>query len=169
MSFVARRRDRPSEASLSVVGLLDKTGAQINPATEDTLNSRLDVALTTLARLERWGRDVEPAWIYGNEVTAPTAGSALVSKAVSTERTGYVYGIFISAQEANDFKLNWTSRGTAYSIRIVFAGKGTLVATFEKAINEGLGADANSSITITNVNAGSAGVVYQAGILYAEV
>jgi len=129
----------------------------------------LDVALTTLAKLIRRGRNVEPAWIYGGEVTAPAAGTALVSKTVGTGKVGYVYGIFITAQEANDFKLNWTSGATSYSIRIVFGGGGSLMSTFEIPINEGLPADAGSTISITNVNAGSAGVVYQAGILYVEV
>jgi phage-related tail protein len=129
----------------------------------------LDVALTTLAKLIRRGRNVEPTWVYGSEITAPAAGTALVSKTVGTGKTGYVYGIFITAQEANDFKLNWKSGATSYSIRIAFAGKGSLMVTFEIPINEGLGADADSTISITNVNAGSAGTVYQAGILYAEV
>jgi hypothetical protein len=129
----------------------------------------LDVTLTTLAKLIRRGRNVEPVWIYGDEVTAPAANTPLVSQTVSTGKTGYIYGIFIASQEANDFKLNWVSGGVSKSIRIVFSGKGSLMSTFEIPINEGLGADAGSSITITNVNAGSTGIVYQAGILYAEV
>lgn len=129
----------------------------------------LDVALTVLARLLRWGRDVSPIWIHSTGVTAPAAGTALVSKTVSTGKVGYIYGFFITAGESNDFLINWTSGGVAYSTRIVFPGKGSLQYIDVVPINEGLPADSGSSITITNVNAGSAGVVYQARLLYAEV
>lgn len=129
----------------------------------------LDVALTVLARLKRWGRNVDPAWIDGAEVTAPAAGTALVSKTVSTGKVGYIYGFFISAGEANDFKVNWTSGGAAKSKRIVFSGKGSLQYADFIAFNEGLPADGNTSITITNVSAGSTGVVYAASLLIGEV
>jgi hypothetical protein len=133
---------------------------------------KLDVIsqkLNSLAMLERWGYAVEPTWIYGAEITAPPANTALVSKTVSSGMKGLIYGLFITAQEANDFKVNWTSGGVSRSLRIVMGGKGTVVATFEKPLNEGLPADAGTTITITNVNAGGVGMIYQAGILYAEV
>ncbi|MEM0457405.1 MAG: hypothetical protein QXI01_06790 [Nitrososphaerota archaeon] len=122
-----------------------------------------------LSKLIRLGRNVDPVWIHGAEVTAPAANTALVSKIVSTGKVGYIYGFFISAGEANDFKINWTSGGTTYSIRIVFSGKGSLQYIDFISINEGAPADAGSSISITNVNAGSAGIVYQARLLYLEV
>jgi len=131
--------------------------------------SNLDVSLTTQAKLKRWGRDVEPEWVHADEVTAPSAGTALVTKTVGTGKTGYIYGFFISAGEANDFKINWTTGGNAKSIRIPFSGKGSLQYVDFAALNEGMGADAGTDITITNVNAGGSGVVYQARILYAEV
>ena len=123
----------------------------------------------TLARLVRWGRDVEPAWVHGGEVTAPVAGTALVAWTVPTGKAGYIYGFFISAGEGNDFKLNWTSGGVAYSRRIVFPGKGTLHFVDVIALNEGLPADPGTTVSITNVNAGSAGVVYQAALLVVAV
>jgi hypothetical protein len=43
------------------------------------------------------------------------------------------------------------------------------MSTFPKAYNEGYSADAGTSITITNVNAGSTGIIYQAGLLVAEI
>jgi hypothetical protein len=129
----------------------------------------LDVALSVLATLQRWGRNVSPAWVHGGEVTAPPANTTLVSKTVTSGKSGYIYGFFISAGEANDFKINWTSGGTSYSRRIVFSGKGSMQYVDFVAFNEGLPASGGTSITITNVNAGSSGVVYQAGILYAEV
>ena len=129
-------------------------------------------AVTTieaLAKLKRWGRGVEPAWIHGDEITAPAAGTALVSVTVSAGKTGYIYGFFISAGEANDFKINWTSGGAAKSIRIPFSGSGALQYVDFVALNEGMGADAGTDITITNVNAGGTNTVYQARLLYAEV
>ncbi|MEM3988647.1 MAG: hypothetical protein QXZ22_08660 [Sulfolobales archaeon] len=131
--------------------------------------SNLDVALSILAKLIRFGKNVVPTWIHAAEVTAPAANTNLVSKTVSSGKQGYIYGFFISAGEANDFKINWTSGGTARSIRIPFGGKGALQYVDITAINEGFPADAGSTITITNVNAGSSGVIYQARILYAEV
>jgi hypothetical protein len=144
--------------------LKDSTGAELSDYIK-----KLDVALTVLAALQRWGRNVAPTWVHAAEVTAPAAGTALVSKTVTTGKAGYIYGFFISAQEANDFKINWTSGATTYSRRIVLASKGSLQYVDLIALNEGLPADAGSSITITNVNAGSAGIVYQAALLYAEV
>lgn len=129
----------------------------------------IDTALSILYKLIKFNRAVSPAWTYGSETTAPVAGTSLVSKTVSAGKTGYVYGVFISAGEANDFKLTWTSGGASYSIRIPFSGKGALQVVFDVPINEGLPADGGSTISLTNVDAGSAGVVYQAGILYAEL
>jgi len=123
----------------------------------------------TLSRYQRWGRDVSPTWTHAAEQTAPGAGTALVTQAVPVGKNGYIYGFFISCQEANDFKLNWTSGGAAKSKRIVFGGAGTMEDVQPVALNEGLPADAGSSITITNVNAGGAGKIYQANLLYAEV
>jgi hypothetical protein len=166
---------RASESTLSAI----KT--QTDKLTFDTSNRlaiqnppNLDVALSTRAseatlKTLRWGRDVSPAWVHGDEVTAPAAGTALVSKTVSTGKSGYVYGFFISAGEANDFKINWTSDGAAKSVRIPLASKGAVQYVDLIALNEGMPADGGSSITITNVNAGSSGIVYQARILYVEV
>jgi hypothetical protein len=124
-----------------------------------------DQVLSGIAPLVRYGRFVSPTWTYGSEATAPAAGSTLVSVSVPSGRRGYIYGIFISAGEGNDFRINWTSGGTARSIRVSFAGRGTVLAVFNIPINEGLPADGGTSITITNVNAGSSGIVYQAGLL----
>ncbi|MBA7689858.1 hypothetical protein ES703_98377 [subsurface metagenome] len=125
--------------------------------------------LRKIAKYQRWGRDLEPEWVHATEVTAPTGGTALVTKAVGTGKSGYIYGFLISAQEANDFKLNWTSGATAYSIRIPFGGTGATECVDSLPLNEGLPADAETSITITNVNAATAEKIYQARLLYLEV
>jgi len=129
----------------------------------------LDTALSVLARLFRWGRDVTPTWVHGSEVTAPATNTALVSKTVSSGKSGYIYGFFITAGEANDFLISWTSGGATYSRRIVFGGKGSLQYVDIIPLNEGLPADSGTAVSITNVNAGGAGVIYQAAVLYAEV
>lgn len=134
-----------------------------------TLTGR-DISLD-LAKLglQRWGRDLEPSWVHATEQTAPGAGTALVTQAVGAGKSGYIYGFLISAQETNDFKLNWTSGATAYSIRIPFGGAGSTECVDPTPLNEGLPADAGTNITITNVNAATAGKIYQARLLYAEV
>jgi len=119
-------------------------------------------------RLQRWGRDVSPTWVHAAEQIAPGAGTALVTRAVTAGKTGYIYGFFISAQEANDFLLNWTSGGVAKSKRIIFGSMGTSECVDPTPLNEGLGADATTNITITNVTAGGAGKIYQANLLYGE-
>jgi len=133
------------------------------------VKDKLDVALTVMAKLQRWGRDVDPIWIHAAEVTAPAAGTALVSKTVTSGKIGYIYGFFISTGEANDFMINWTSGETAHSIRVVFPGAGSLMYVDIVPINEGSPADGGTTVSITNIKAGSAGVAYQARILYAEV
>jgi hypothetical protein len=129
----------------------------------------LDIALTTHQALVRWGRNVSPAWVVGSEVTAPAANTSLVSRTVSTGKVGYVYGFLITAGEANDFRLAWTSGGTSRSLRIATTSKGTVVLVSPVPVNEDLSADGDTTVAIRNVSAGSSGVVYQAAILYAEV
>jgi hypothetical protein len=152
-----------TELLLSAV-LRDSEGAELSGYLKN-----LDVALSVLSRLIKWGRDVSPFWVHGGEVTAPVAGTALVSWSVPTGKVGYIYGFFISAGEGNDFKLNWTSGGVVYSKLIMFPSKGTLHFTDIVALNEGLPADPGTSITITVVNDGSTGAVYQAALLVATV
>ncbi|MEM3484797.1 MAG: hypothetical protein QXI12_04175 [Candidatus Methanomethyliaceae archaeon] len=129
----------------------------------------LDTNLSSVPPLIRWGRNVAPAWVIGSEQTAPAANTALVSKTVTSGKVGYIYGFIISAGEANDFKINWTSGGSARSYRIPFGGKGAVGYVDWVPMNEGLSADGGTSVTITNVSAGSSGVVYQASVLYGEI
>ena len=121
------------------------------------------------AAQQRWGRAISVAWVHAAEQVAPGAGAVLVTRAVSAGVSGYIYGFFISAQEANNFLLNWTSGGVACSIRIIFGGLGSTEAVDPVALNEGLPADAGTNVTITNVNAAAALMVYQARLLYGEV
>lgn len=117
----------------------------------------------------RYGRRIVPTWTDGTEVTAPAANSNLVSVSVPTGKTGLIYGFYITAQEANDFKITWTSGAVARSKRIVFGSAGTTFFDSPTALNEGAAADAGTSITIQNVNAGAAGKIYQAGLLIGTI
>ena len=128
-----------------------------------------DIDLTTLAKLQHWGRNVSPAWTHATEQVAPGAGTALVTKAVTVGKTGYIYGFFISVGEGNDFKINWTSGAVAQAVRIPFSAKGSVQYIDVAALNEGLGADAGTNVTITNISGGGAGIIYQARLFYTEV
>lgn len=130
---------------------------------------RFDTNLSVLSQMIRYNRNVSPIWVHGGEIIAPAAGTALVSRTVSTGKSGYIYGFYIMAGEANDFRIQWVSGGTTYTIRIPFPGKGAVHYADFIPLNEGLPAAAGSTISIVNVNAGSTGVVYQARLLYAEV
>lgn len=132
-------------------------------------NNVMDVNLSTQAKLQRYGRNITPSWIYGAEVTTPAADAALVTKAVTAGKTGYVYGFMITAQEANSFKIKWTNSASAKTFRVHFSGAGTIVFTDPTSIFEGIAADASTNVTINVVTLGTGTAVYQAALLYAEV
>ncbi|MEM2498488.1 MAG: hypothetical protein QXR81_08950 [Candidatus Nezhaarchaeales archaeon] len=137
-------------------------------AAKSTDLAKLDVTLTSLARLMRWGIDAEPDWVEGAETTAPAAGTALVSKTVSAGKTGKVFGVHVVADEGNDFQLG-TFDGTTFTVRkrLPLGAKGTIfVVSGKPLIND---VAAGLQVQVRNVAAGSAGVVYQASLLYAEV
>lgn len=122
-----------------------------------------------ISQYTRWGRVITPSWVHAVESVAPGAGATLVTKAVTAGKTGYIYGLFISSEEANEFLINWTSGGVAKSKRIVFLAGGALESIDQVPMNEGLGADATTNVTITVVTAAGAGEIYQANLLYGEV
>jgi hypothetical protein len=106
--------------------------------------------------------------VHGDPVTAPAAGTTLVSKTVSSGKKGYIYGLIVTVPEPNAITLSWVSSGVTKSLRIEFGGKGTLKDSSPIPINEGYPADADTNITITVVNAGSSGLTYQASLLVGE-
>jgi hypothetical protein len=155
---------------IDIARVLGAALAHANPVIARlTTGAGFDINLTTLSRLQRWGRDIDPAWVHAAEVVAPAAGTALVTQVVGAGVSGYIYGFFISAQEANDFLINWTSGGAPYSKRIIFGGGGVVQDVETVALNEGLPADTGTNVTITNVNAAAPLKVYQANLLYVEV
>jgi hypothetical protein len=122
-----------------------------------------------ISQYTRWGRVITVSWVHAVEVVAPLIGATLVTKAVGAGKSGYIYGFFISAGEANNFLINWTSGGVAKSKRIVFSALGSVEAIDTVPLNEGLPADPATNVTITNVTAAGAGIVYQANLLYGEL
>jgi len=98
-----------------------------------------------------------PKWYYGNVVASPAAGTALVSFTVPKGYVGYIFGFSLSLSDSsgNQFYINWTSNGVGRSFYIVVPGPGTVFYETDSPINEGLPADPGTTITITNVNAGS--------------
>jgi hypothetical protein len=142
---------------------------QATAALIKTNTDNLDTTLTIQSRLNRWGRNVDPTWVHGAAVTAPAALTNLVSQTVTAGKTGYFYGFLITAQEANDFIITWTSSAAVKTIRITYGGKGTVESVDVVSMNEGLGADATTTITIANESVGTAGLIYQARLLYTEV
>jgi hypothetical protein len=163
------RDSEGSELSSYIRNLDVPLSSRASEATLSNILGRLDVTLSSLSRLIRWGRDVSPIWVHGSERSAPPAGSALVSWTVPAGKVGYIYGFFISAGEANDFRINWTSDNLTYSRRIALPGKGTLHFVDVIPINEGLPASGGTNVTITNVHPGSTGVIYQAALLVVAV
>ena len=115
-----------------------------------------------------FNRNVKPSWSYLPYFTAPAGGSVLIQKDTVATAT-YIYGFFIAAGEANAFLINWTFAGSIYSRLIPLGGVGAVETIDCVPLNEGQPADKKSVITITNINAGGAGILYQAGLLIGEV
>jgi hypothetical protein len=137
--------------------------SRASDATLSALNT--EVTNNTWQKM-RYGRTLSSlTWVYGSVASAPAAGTALASYSVPSGKQGYIYGYFISASEANQFEIRWTSSATARAIRIIFIAGGTVHAASLLALNEGLPADPGTAISIVNINAGAAGSVYQAGLL----
>jgi len=111
----------------------------------------------------RWGIPREPAWVYGDETTAPGAGTTLVSQTVTTGKTGRVFGVSICSPEANDFRLY---AGSTVRKRYSIASAGTFEIVLGIPILDAIAA--GTVITIKNVTAATAGLVYKADLLYDE-
>jgi hypothetical protein len=116
---------------------------------------------TSVAEI-RWGIPREPKWIDGSEITAPAAGTALVSQTVSAG-TGRVFGVHITADEANSFQL---IAGVAVVKRFALTAAGTIHIVLNTPLVDGI--PSGTVVKIVNVKAGSTGMVYQASILYDE-
>jgi len=111
----------------------------------------------------RWGILREPAWVDGAEATAPGAGDNLVGKTVGTGKIGRVFGVHISAGEANQFQLY---SGASVVKRFELGLAGVIHIVLGTPLLDSVAA--TTDITIKVVTAGGAGKKYQASILYDE-
>lgn len=122
--------------------------------------------LAPLSVILRWGHLTTPTWVLGDLVTAPPANTNLVR--VTATRRAWIYGFFISAEEGNNYLLEWVSGGNTRQFFIRMVAEGTVYFADTIPLNEGLPADLNTTIHIYNENAGSEGKRYQAAIMYGE-
>jgi hypothetical protein len=82
-----------------------------------------------------WERYTEPKWIHSPVVESLEEGESILRIGVSD---GYIYGFMIYSEDANDFRLTWTSNGSTYSVRLSLPSPGTISYFSAVPINEGL-------------------------------
>lgn len=123
--------------------------------------------LAPLSVVMRWGHLTTPVWVIGNVVNNPSANTSLVTYTIPSNKVGYIYGLYISTPEANDFVLEWRNNNTTQTYYIYFNSKGTLYFADLIPLNEGLPADPNSVISIKNINSGNGN--YHSGLLIGVV
>ena len=112
----------------------------------------------------RWGVPQEPTWTNGDIVDNPSAGTALVAKTVGSGKTGHVYGVEISADEANRFEL---CEGDTAKRHYSLSAGGVIVLVLPLPLWANVTAGVAISIK-TVAAAGGAGKKYQARLLYLE-
>ena len=139
------------------------TGGGVTAVSNSTLVQNTYTTLaTTQHALIRWGIAREPSWTYGTSATAPLALATLVTKTVAAGKTGQLFGFHISAGEANSFQISGGT--TTLTYHLAAAGPIDIVLSAPIIANIAAGA----SITIKNVTAAAAGIVYQASLLTDE-
>lgn len=112
----------------------------------------------------RWGVAREPAWVSGTVTDNPGAGTALVSKTVTAGKTGRVFGLSITADEANTFDLYADAVKKAH---FAMAAAGNIYVVLPAPMVDSLAV--GTVVAIKNVSAaGGAGKYYQAQLLYDE-
>lgn len=113
--------------------------------------------------ISKWGIPREPYWVDGVESTAPGALATLVSVTVGVGLKGRIFGISITADEDNSFRLY---SGATVIKRFALGMAGTIFFVVPNPILTDV--VAGTTISIKNVGAGGAGIIYQASILYDE-
>jgi len=107
----------------------------------------------------------DAVFVRGSYVTAPAAGSNLITYTVPGGRKGAVVAVVLDATEGNFFDVVWTSGGQGRSYRLRLPSDGVMAYDFKPGLNLDLPADPNTSIIIRNVNAANAGSIYKADML----
>ena len=112
----------------------------------------------------RWGIAREPAWVSGTVTDNPGAGTSLVSKTVTAAKTGRVFGLSITADEANTFDLY---ADAVKKLHFSLPAAGNIYVVLPTPMVDSLAAA--TVVAIKNVSAaGGAGKFYQAQLLYDE-
>ena len=104
-------------------------------------------------------------YVRGSYISAPAAGTALVQFTVPANMKAAVIAVLIDATEGNLFEIRWTSGGAAKSYRVRLPSDGVMVYDFRPGLNLDDPADPNTTISVVNVNAGSAGSSYKVDLL----
>jgi len=107
----------------------------------------------------------DAVFVRGSYVTAPAAGSNLITYTVPGGRKGAVVAVVLDATEGNFFDVVWTSGGQGRSYRLRLPSDGVMAYDFKPGLNLDLPADPNTSIIIRNVNAAGSGSIYKADML----
>jgi hypothetical protein len=157
---------RASQATVaSILAALDVSlSTRASQATVASILAQLNVTSTVQANLTRWGIPREPDWIYGALIPAPGAGTALVTRSVTAAMTGSVFGVKITATEANQFDLYLNA---VFKTRVgVLGAAGTIYAVLAAPIVKGI--VAGTAITVQNVAGAGLGSVYQSDLYYDE-
>jgi hypothetical protein len=154
----------PLSTMASTLSSINSYSANIN----GILSSNVNYPMNQL----RWGYPVEPIWTYSAVSTGPlAAGTVLLSQPVSSGYNGYIWGYFLSENDPNGnaFLIQWVNGTTVYQQMVVMNGPGTINFMSVKAINDGIPASPNTTMTIQILNAASTNALYMAGILYGQV
>jgi hypothetical protein len=157
---------RASQATVaSILSALDVSlSTRASQATVASILAQLNVTSTVQANLTRWGIPREPFWVYGVLIGAPGAGTALVTRNVTAAMTGRVFGVKITATEANQFDLYLNA---VFQTRVgVLGAAGTIYAVLAAPIVDGIAAGV--AITVQNVAGAGIGSVYQSDLFYDE-
>ena len=107
----------------------------------------------------------DAVFVRGSYVTAPAAGSNLLTYTVPADKKGAVVAVVLDATEGNFFDVVWTSGGQGRSYRFRLPADGVVAYDFRPGLNLDLPADPNTSIIIRNVNAAAAEAQYKADLL----
>lgn len=112
------------------------------------------------SNVQRFGRDLHPEWTYGvtyhdviNAVWAPPLWSftSLIAVPVPSDKNLYIYGYYISTEEANRFWVTWWRHGTLYVSEVMVPAGGTI--HFEDSVPINVGYPANKLATDPAANA----------------
>ena len=96
------------------------------------------------AAITRFGRDLDPVWHYGPTYSSPITASwvppawsftSLITVPVSTEKSSYIYGYYITTEEPNIFWIAWWRQGTLYYNSVDVPMGGTITSSLDKIIS----------------------------------